>query len=158
MAAGIQAQKIGKELSNTCRCSKKDDFKMTQDDMEMIEKIMDSENMGYAYLYPADGSETKSYLVSTQPRSIAAFVNCYKQADMRIVITDMAERSIIEVYGAKIEKCADSKLESAIADSLSLGGHCENQRERIPAVPKEAADQYFFEEDQAVTVMEAGML
>ena len=131
---------------------------MTQDDMEMIEKIMDSENMGYAYLYPADGGETKSYLVSTQPRSIAALVNCYKQEDMRIVITDMAERSIIEVHGAKIEKCADSKLESAIADRLSSGRHCEKQREEALAVSKDAADQYFFEEDQAVAVMEAGML
>mgnify|MGYP005757512293 FL=1 len=131
---------------------------MTQDDMEMIEKIMDSENMGYAYLYPAGGGETKSYLVSIRPRSIAAFVNCYKQADMRIVITDMAERPMIEVHGAKIVKCADSKLESAIADSLSSGRHCEKQREEALAVSKDAADQYFFEEDQAVAVMEAGML
>ena len=131
---------------------------MTQDDIEMIERIMDSENMGYAYLYPADGGETKSYLVSTQPRSIAAFVNCYKQEDMRIVITDMAERPIIEVHGAKIEKCTAPKLENAIVDRLSSGRHCEGQRKEALAVPKDASDQYFFEEDQEVAVMEAGML
>ena len=131
---------------------------MTQDDIEMIEKIMDSENMGYAYLYPADGGEMKSYLVSTRPRSIAAFINCYKQKNMRIVITDMAERPMIEVRGAKIEKCADSKLKNVLADILSSGRHCEKQREEALAVPKDAADQYFFEEDQAVAVMEAGML
>ena len=131
---------------------------MTQDDIEMIEKIMDSGRMGYAYLYPEDGRETKSYLVSTQPRILVDFINCYRQEGMRIVVTDIAERPLVEIHGTKIKGCSELKLKNAILDSLNSGRHCGEQREGLPAVPIETADQYFFEEDQAVAVMEAGML
>lgn len=131
---------------------------MTQDDIEIIEKIMDSGRMGYAYLFPPDGGETKGYLISTQPKSIAEFVNYYSQEGMRIIITDMAERPVIEVHGAKIEVCTDLKLGNIVADKLNSGRNHGEQSTSLLVVPKETADQYFFAEDQVVTAMEAGML
>lgn len=131
---------------------------MTQDDIEMIEKIMDSGRMGYAYLYPEDGRETKGYMVSTQPKRLADFVNCYSQKGMRIIITDMAERPVMEVHGTKIEVCTNLKLENFVANSLISGGNHVEQKASLLAVPKETADQYFFAEDQMVTAMETGML
>ena len=131
---------------------------MTQDDIEMIEKIMDSGKMGYAYLFPSDGGETKGYLVSIQPQNIAEFVNCYSQEGMRIIITDMAERPVIEVHGAKIEVCTDFKFGNIVTDKLNSGRNHGEQNTSLLAVPKETADQYFFAEDQAVTAIEAGML
>ena len=37
---------------------------MTSDSRKMIQDIMNSESMGYAYVYPLDGGPRKEYLIS----------------------------------------------------------------------------------------------
>lgn len=47
---------------------------MNQKEKQMVERIMDTEAIGYAYLYPAAGGERKEYLISTTPENLANFV------------------------------------------------------------------------------------
>ena len=47
---------------------------MTSDSRKMIQDIMDSESMGYAYVYPLDGDPRKEYLISLSPENIANFI------------------------------------------------------------------------------------
>ena len=41
---------------------------MDQKEKQMVERIMDTEAIGYAYLYPAAGGQRKEYLISTTPK------------------------------------------------------------------------------------------
>ena len=130
---------------------------MTQKDIKIIEKIMDSERMGYACFLSSDGKSAKEYLVSTTPANIASLVRrcCREGASMKVV--DMAERVLLETEEAQIKNCTSSELRGAIEDILSLAVSSVEQASEILAVPKETAEQYFFEEDQATYMVEIGM-
>ena len=47
---------------------------MTSDNRKLIQDIMDSESMGYAYVYPLDGGPRKEYLISLSPENMANFI------------------------------------------------------------------------------------
>ena len=130
---------------------------MTQKDIKMIEKIMESERMGYASFSYQDGKTAKEALVSTTPENIASLMLHYQVSGMSMKITDIAERLLIETEGAQIKSCVSSELKSAVEDSLNFAESIGEQMCEILEVPKDVAEQYFFEEDQADFMEEMGM-
>ena len=40
----------------------------------MIERIQDSERVGYAYFYPSDGGKRQEFYISTTPENLANFL------------------------------------------------------------------------------------
>ena len=130
---------------------------MEQADIEMINDIMDSEAVGYACFYPKDKSEVKDFLISTTSENIACFIrNWIEQAD-KIVIIDIVERMIMTINGEGIES-SNKKLIDEVQNSLRTKASGEKQRDILLAIPRKISDQYFFEEDQTVTMMEIGVL
>lgn len=131
---------------------------MTLKDIMIIEKIMNSERMGYAFFSSSDGKVVKESLVSTTPDNIASLMSCFCRNGVSMKIKDMTERVLIETEGAQIKNCTSSKLRSTIEDILSLAGSSGGKASEMLVVAKDVAEQYFFEEDQAVSMMEIGVL
>ena len=79
-----------------------------------------------------------------------------EQAD-KIVIIDIVERMIMTINGEGIES-SNKKLIDEVQNSLRTKDSGEKQRDILLAIPRKISDQYFFEEDQTVTMMEIGVL
>lgn len=47
---------------------------MTSDSRKMIQDIIDSKSMDYAYVYPLDGGPRKEYLISLAAENMADFI------------------------------------------------------------------------------------
>ena len=114
---------------------------MNQKEKQMVERIMDTEAIGYAYLYPAAGGERKEYLISTTPENLANFVGGHFMDARQMIVTDMLNQNL----------CRE------ILKSLAPIQMGEAEPGEILAVDRDTADEYFMEEDQAVTMAEISM-
>lgn len=130
---------------------------MNQDTIDMVEKIMDTETMGYAYLYPQDGGARKEYLIATTPENMANFIGSHIYDAQKMVITDMLDRLIVESCGGFLDKCPDQKLCGEIVQHLASVQMGEKEAGEILAVDRTQADEYWAMEDAAVTMAEYRM-
>ena len=48
---------------------------MKQKDIDMVEKIFDTEYVGYAYVYPEPDQPRKEYMLATTPENLANFIS-----------------------------------------------------------------------------------
>ena len=103
---------------------------MRAEEKNMVERIMDTETMGYAYEYPYGGGARKEYMLALTPENLANFIGARGYDAKKIVITE---------YLAPIQ----------------LG---EKEAGEILAVERNVADEYFAMEDEAVTMAECQML
>lgn len=129
---------------------------MNEKDREMMKKILDSESMAYAYLYPSDGSVRQEFLISATPENIANFLGSHFYDSEKMIITDIADRLILDTFGGFINSCPDQALCRKIVPILAPIQQGEEPGEII-GVSREVADQYFFEEDQKATMAEMMM-
>lgn len=129
---------------------------MKQKDREMMEKIVDSESMIYAYFYPSDGSACQQFLISGTPENIANFLGSHFYDASKMVITDVADRLILDTFGGFINSCPDKNLLNDIKEFLIPIQMGEEPGE-VLAVSREIAEQYFFEEDKKATMAEMMM-
>ena len=47
---------------------------MRAEEKNMVERIMDTETMGYAYEYPYGGGARKEYMLALTPENLANFI------------------------------------------------------------------------------------
>lgn len=130
---------------------------MNQKEKQMVERIMDTEAIGYAYLYPATGGERKEYLISTTPENLANFVGGHFMDARQMIVTDMLDRLILDTAGGFLNRCPNQNLCREILKSLAPIQMGEAEPGEILAVDRDTADEYFMEEDQAVTMAEISM-
>lgn len=130
---------------------------MNQDTIDMVEKIMDTETMGYAYLYLRDGGARKEYLIATTPENMANFIGSHFYDAQKMVVTDMSDRLIVETCGGFPDRCPDQKLCGEIVKHLAPVQMGEKEAGEILAVDRTQADEYWAMEDAAVTMAEYRM-
>ncbi|MBS5388848.1 MAG: hypothetical protein KHY31_15920 [Clostridiales bacterium] len=130
---------------------------MNQKEKQMVEQIMDTEAIGYAYLYPTGGGQRKEYLISTTPENLANFVGSHFMDAQQMIVTDMLDRLILDTTGGFLNRCPDQNLCREILKTLAPIQMGEAEPGEILAVGRDAADEYFREEDQAVTMAELSM-
>lgn len=130
---------------------------MNQKEKQMVERIMDTETIGYAYLYPAAGGQRKEYLISTIPENLANFVGSHFTDTQQMIVTDMLDRLILDTAGGFLNRCPNQNLCCEILKSLAPIQMGEAEPGEILAVDRDTADEYFMEEDQAVTMAEISM-
>ena len=124
----------------------------------MMDRILDTDKIGYAYFYPAKGGEVKEYFVSTTAENIANFLGTHMQDAEKMIITDMLDRLILDTCGGFINKCPDQKLCREIVPMLAPIQQGELPVGEVLAVTREESNAYFAEEDEMVTMAECGML
>ena len=130
---------------------------MDRKTIEMMGKIMDTERMGYAYVYPSDGKARKEYLIATTPENMANFVGSHFLDAQKMVITDFVDRLILDTCGGFIDTCPDQKLCMEINSHLAPIQMGEMEAGEILQLDRDQADAYFAAEDRAAAMAEYGM-
>ena len=130
---------------------------MDRKTIEMMGKVMDTERMGYAYVYPSDGKARKEYLIATTPENMANFVGSHFLDAQKMVITDFVDRLILDTCGGFIDTCPDQKLCMEINSHLVPIQMGEKEAGEILQLDRDQADAYFAAEDRAATMAEYGM-
>lgn len=130
---------------------------MKQEAHDMVERIMETQRMGYAYLYLRDEEMRKEYLVSTTPENMANFIGSHFEDARKMVITDVMDRLIVDTMGGFLDTCPDQELCRELIGYLAPIQMGEKEAGEILAVDREIAEEYFREEDQMVTMMELSM-
>lgn len=130
---------------------------MTQEDMKMIRDIMDTESMGYAYVYPLEGGSRKEYMLSLSAGNLADFIGTYGLEAEQIIITDVVDRLVVNTQMWFLDTCPDQQLCRELIGSLAPIQMGEREPGQLLAVSRGIADEYFREEDQRVTMAELAM-
>lgn len=153
---------------------------MEKKTIEMMEKIMDTERMGYAYVYPSDGgamgednpmgeghptgkgnrigekNPREEYLVATTPENLADFISSHRDAH-RITVTDIADRPLLDVSGGFINGAPGPGVHTKIITRLAQIQTGEKADGEVLQLDRRQADEYFAAEDRAVAMAEYGM-
>ena len=124
----------------------------------MIERIQDSERVGYAYFYPSDGGKRQEFYISTTPENLANFLGSHYLDAEKMVITDIVDRLILDTIGGYINNCPNQELCREIIPYLAPIQRGEKNAGEILMVTRDEADAYFMAEDEAVTMEEYGMM
>ena len=119
--------------------------------------MIETERMGYAYVYPSDGKARKEYLIATTPENMANFVGSHFLDAQKMVITDFVDRLILDTCGGFIDTCPDQKLCMEINSHLAPIQMGEKEAGEILQLDRDQADAYFAAEDRAAAMAEYGM-
>ena len=124
---------------------------------DMMNRIMDSERMGYAYLYPSGGGERQEYILSTTPENMANFIGSHFCDAEKIVVTDILDRLIVDTCGGFLNTCPDQGLCHEIISFLASIQMGEKEAGELLVIGRQQAEEYFAAEDAAATMAEYGM-
>ncbi len=125
---------------------------------KMMERIMDTERVGYAYLYPRGKEGLQEFYISTTPENIANFLGSHYYDAEKMILTDICDRLILDTCGGFINNCPDQDLCRQIIPYLAPIQMGEKEAGEILMVSRAEADAYFAAEDEAVTMAEYGMM
>ena len=130
---------------------------MKQEDSKMVEKIMNTEHMAYAYVYPFSREPRKEYMIASTPENLANFIGRQGYEAERIIVTDIADRLIVDTRMGMLDNCPDQKLCQKIVSHLAPIQMGDAEAGEVLAVERDIADAYFAAEDEAVTMAEYQM-
>lgn len=124
---------------------------MKKEDREMMEKIVATEKVGYAYLYLQEGEGGEEFYLSTTAENMANFVGSHIYDAEKIIITDVCDLLILDTIGGYLNNCPDQKLCGEVIAFLTPIQMGEKEAEEVLRVRREIADAYFNrEEEQAI--------
>lgn len=127
---------------------------MSKEDREMMEKIMDTERVGYAYFYPRESEGCEVYYISTTPENLANFIGSHFHDANRMAITDIVDRLILTTFGGFIADCPDRNLCLEIIPHLAPIQMGEKEAGEVLAIDRDIAEEYFAEEERMATQAE----
>ena len=129
---------------------------MDRKTIEIVNRIMDTGRMGYAYVYPSDGSAREEYLVSTTPENLADFISSHRDTH-RITVTDIADRPLLDISGGLVNGNPGSGVRTKILNRLAKIQTGDKAAGEVLQIEKRLSDEYFAAEDRAVTMAEYSM-
>ena len=101
---------------------------MRAEEKNMVERIMDTETMGYAYEYPYGGGAREEYMLALTPENLANFIGARGYDAKKIVITDVLDRLIVNTCMGMLDVCPDQKL---CGELLSIWHRSSWERRRL---------------------------
>lgn len=141
---------------------------MDRKTIDMVNRIMDTGRMGYAYVYPSDGgtmekghpmgeeNPREEYLIATTPENMADFISSHRDAQ-RITVTDIADRPLLDVGGGFINGSPGPGIRTKIINRLAKIQAGEMTVGEVLQIERSKSDAYFAAEDRAVAMAEYGM-
>lgn len=131
---------------------------MKKEDAEMMEKIFDTETIGYAYLYPADKGTRQEGVIAATPENLANYIGSHLHDAEKMIVTDMCDRLILDTYGGYINSCPDQNLCREINKYLSPVQMGDREAGKVLIVGRDAAEEYLGMEEEAVGMAECSMM
>ena len=111
------------------------------------------EDLGYAYLYPHNGSERQEFVFEMRPENIAHFLGAHQFDAEKMILMDLFDRLILDTIDGFMMNCPDQKLCRQIIPILvpiQMGGA---EAKEIQTVAREQYEDYGRYEDQAAAMM-----
>ena len=131
---------------------------MKKETIQMMDKILDSEMVGYAYINPRGGGNRQRFFISTTPENMANFLGSHMAGADKLTITDMCDRPILEAADGVITNSKSPDLRRKVNVCLAAIQKGTRQAGEVLEVSRREADLYFLAEDQAVTEAECRMI
>lgn len=119
---------------------------------ELLEKDL---TIGYVYGY--DGGRQVFYFEKS-PENIANFIMLHKEHADHMILTDLADRLILNTFGEFINRCPDQLFLQEVLKELLPLQMGEKEPTEIVAASEEEFQKLLYEEDQRVTEAELRML
>lgn len=132
---------------------------MNEKDIQAVSALLDNSQgfLGYAYLYPNDGSRRKEFVFELTPEHLANFIGVHQFDAEKMVFTDMLDRLILDTSGGFIMTCPNQELCRQIIPILAPIQMDEAEAKEIPMVTREQYEAYGRYEDGIVAMAEYGM-
>lgn len=124
---------------------------------EKVEKVIEEGNVGYAYFYPSDGSGLQEFVFSMKPENIANFLGSHYLDASKMILTDIADRLILDTFGGFINCCPDQKLCAEVVNRLAPIQMGDAEVSEFPMITRDEYDAYGQWEDEQVTMAEMSM-
>ncbi len=131
---------------------------MNKEETELVSKVMEGYQVGYAYLYPNEGGPREEYVFDMTPENIANFIGQHIFDAEKMVLTDMCDRLILDTSGCFIDNCPNQRLCSQILERLVPIQIGEKEPIVFPIVKRNTFDEFIFMEEQAVMQGEMSMM
>lgn len=127
---------------------------MTREEIQMLESVMDGWHVGYVYVYPICGGKRKEFVFDLLPENIASFIYRNRHEAVRIEVTDMLDRMILNIDTQGGDENQNREVCEKVARSLQaiIDGSAPAE---FAIVTKQLYDQYCALEEMAV--MEAAI-
>ena len=126
---------------------------MKSEDEQMIQRIMDTDTMGYASVYDSGSGKREEYLVALTAENLANLIGGKGGEARQITMTDILDRLVADSSGGTLDSCPDLRLCRKINQFLAPIQRGEKEAGEILAVSREAADEYFAVEDDRKSVV-----
>ncbi len=95
-------------------------------------------------------------MVYTTPENLADFISSHRDAH-RITVTDIADRSLLDISGGLINGNPGSGVRTKILNRLAQIQTEKKAAGEVLQIDKRMSDEYFAAEDRAVTMAEYSM-
>lgn len=127
---------------------------MSLEEEQMIGQIMDTETVGYAYIYSQNKDTGEDYMIALTPENLANLIEGKKADASKIIVTDALNRLIMTANSGRVDICQARKLGRETLCYLEPIRMEEQKARTVLAMRKEAAEEYFAMEDEEVTIGE----
>lgn len=130
---------------------------MKSEDEQMIHQIMDTDTMGYACVYDSASGKREEYLVALTTEKLANFIGEKGAKARQIIVTDVLDRLVADSRMGTLDSCPDQRLHRENNQFLEPIQRGEKETGEILTVSRDAADEYFTAEEEAVILAECRM-
>lgn len=111
-------------------------------DIRTVESIPKAGNLGYARLYPNNDCAPEVYIFSMSPENIASFLGSHQFGCLKMVLTDLFDRLILDTIYGYIDHCPDRNLLQQILPHLIPIQQSEESPKSFPMAAYDTFDAY----------------
>ena len=130
------------DLTDTADGVGKGEYHLTQEQVQNVESILQSGNVGYAYLYPQGREIPEAFVFSLTPENIANFIGQRMGQDVEITMTDQLDLTVLTTFGGFIDKCPDRNLLQNVLQHLVPIQMGQTMAKEVPTVSMDTMELY----------------
>ena len=145
------------DLTDTADGVGKGVYCLTQEQIQNVESILQSGNVGYAYLYPQGREIPEVFVFSLTPENIANFIGQQTGRNVEITMTDQLDLTVLTTFGGFIDKCPDRNLLQDVLQHLVPLQMGEATPKDVPTVSMDTMELYSEMLEQAQSEMKMEM-
>ncbi len=83
---------------------------MKSEDEQMIQRIMDTDTMGYASVYDSGSGKREEYLVALTAENLASLIGRKGGETRQITVTDVLDRLVADSRKGTLDNCPDAQF------------------------------------------------
>ncbi len=130
------------DLTDTADVVGKGEYRLTQEQVQNVESILRSGNVGYAYLYTQGREIPQVFAFSLTPENIANFIGQQMGQDTEMTLTDQLDVTVLTTFGGFIDKCPDRGVLQSVLQYLVPIQMGEAAPKDVPTVSMDTMELY----------------